>query len=263
MTVYLVARAHGNTIFRKIEKNLDSIILAPYLTRPELLQHVHRPTFKHILHEPADYVNATSHNVAALHRVVESLNIMDDPTVMSMREQLAKVLAEEGPDSSNYTRLDQRLSRATHTRNTFVHEGMRAFDRTAKELCADIGPWAADWYVSNVITKVLGSNSVKHSAPAIFAERNHNERKYLADVLRKIDVRAPDYSPEAIAAGCTDKTKQLIACLLSEKTEWEALNEVYSGLVFATRRDAVLALVEVLSVHPERHTHCRCSSREL
>ena len=81
---------------RKIEKNLDSIILAPSTTRAELLQYVHRPTFKHILHEPADYLGATSHNVAALHCVVEKLNIEDDPSVISMRKKLPKLEEEEG-----------------------------------------------------------------------------------------------------------------------------------------------------------------------
>ena len=34
---------------------------------------------------------------------------------------LLKVLAEEGIESSRYTCLYQRLSRATHTKSTFVH----------------------------------------------------------------------------------------------------------------------------------------------
>lgn len=235
---------------RKIEKNLDSIILAPSLHRPELLQHVHRPNFKHFLHEPADFTNATSHNLDALKIALRGLDINDDPSVINMREKLPKLLAAEGPGSPNYARLDQRLSRALVKKDTFVNEGLRAFERTAKELCADIGAWAADWYVYSVVTKALGSRSAGSSMHAVFAERNHKEKAYLAGILRAIDVHKPEYSSEAISEGCSDKTNKLIECLRAEKAEWDALGEVYSGLIFATRRDAVLALSELLAHHP-------------
>ncbi|KAH8112986.1 hypothetical protein DFH11DRAFT_1689807 [Phellopilus nigrolimitatus] len=145
-------------------------------------------------------------------------------------------------------RIDQRLSLAIDKGDTFVHKGMRDFLRTAKELCVDLGPWAANWYVINVVNKALkGGADALH---LLFSARHHNEKAYLQNILRRIELTEVSYDPNDIARECSSKANELIACLLREKEHSEAHGEPYSGLVFVTRRDGVLALSEVLANHP-------------
>ncbi|KAI5116185.1 hypothetical protein M0805_002010 [Coniferiporia weirii] len=235
-----------NNAFEKLEKNLDSLIFAPRRTRDELSKHVHRPTFKHIIYpslpETPDPC-ILSDNVRALSSLVKTLDIQNDPSVEALRFKLSKAT-----NSADYERIDQRLSQAIEKGDTFVHKGMRDFLRTAAELCVDLGPWAANWYIVSVINKAIkgGANELHH----LFAERRSSEKQYLLKILRDIKTEGISYEPAAIEAGCSPKAKELIRCLLSEKADWEKRGEVFCGLIFVTRRDAALALSELLSHHP-------------
>ncbi|THH09756.1 hypothetical protein EW145_g1776 [Phellinidium pouzarii] len=233
--------------FTKIERNLDSTILAPRLTRSDLLKHVHRPVFKHILYPPlleAPDPCEISANVSALSSVVRTLDIQIDPSVKSLRSKLA-----EASNPTDQKRIDQRLSRAVVKGDTFVHKGMHDFLRTARELCVDLGPWAADWYVSSVVKKALKGNA--DTLHILFSERNRNEKAYLLKILKSIPLVDISYDRVEIARRCSPKANELIKCLLKEKEGWEARGEMYSGLIFVTRRDCALALTELLNYHPK------------
>ncbi|KAH8111802.1 hypothetical protein DFH11DRAFT_1879703 [Phellopilus nigrolimitatus] len=234
-----------NRAFEKIECNLDSIILGPRRTRNELTKHVHRPVFKYILYPPlSDALDPLDNakNVFALSTVVKALDIQKDPTVLALRHELAKAA-----NPADAKRIDQLLSHAVDRGDTFVHKGMRDFLRTAKELCADLGPWAANWYVISVVNKALKGGA---DALHLFSERDHNEKAYLQNILRSIELIEVSYDPSDIVRACSSKANELIACLLREKEDSEACGEAYSGIVFVTRRDGVLALSEVLANHP-------------
>ena len=230
---------------RKIERNLDSVIVAPQQNREELLKHVHRPVFKKVLYQPSSYESdwQRSKNVQALSEIVESLDIQDDPTVILLRHQLSVTT-----DPVKLKRIDQRLSQAIDKRDTFVHKGMRDFLRTAKELCIDIGPWGADWYVYTVINKALRSNA--DAIHLLFTERHHNEKTYLINILKSIKISNVSYDVTSLFRGCSNKANEFIAFLLNEKRECEARGEIFSGIVFITRRDGALALSELLRHHP-------------
>lgn len=230
---------------RKIEQNLDSVILAPRQTRDELAKHVHRPVFKRIVYQPQNHADEWKRavNVVALSQVVGSLDIQVDPTVISLRRQLTNTI-----DPTKIKRIDQRLSDAIIKKDTFVNKGMRDFLRTAKELCNDIGSWAGDWYVYNVINKALRSNA--DALHLLFAERHHNEKIFLINVLRSVKLTDVAYDRATIVRGCSPKANDFIAFLVHEKGQWETQEEVFSGIVFITRRDGALALSEVLRHHP-------------
>ncbi|KAF9464051.1 hypothetical protein BDZ94DRAFT_1257432 [Collybia nuda] len=236
----------GNVVkaFQTIENNLDSVIRAPQRYRMELAKFVHRPVFRHILYAPVDEMMPPfSTNLASLLSVIRTLNIEDDPYVRTLRQQLAK--ATHG--TSEYSRTDQRLSGVIFKENTFTHRGLRDFARTAEVILFDLGPWAADWYVWQVLEKA------KHAANPynnVISTWKNSEKTYLLGILDKIVVSPVSFYPDDIADDSSDKVRALIDCLLSEKHDTETENESYSGLVFVQRRDAVLALTEVLRHHP-------------
>jgi endoribonuclease Dicer len=171
------------------------------------------------------------------------MDIEDDPWVQSLREQLDKL--PPGPDR---TKIDQKLSKAISKDNTYTHKGLKDLARAASEICADVGPWAADWYVDKVLQQ---AKAVASPYQNIISAWQNKEKTYLLNTLAQVKTISPSYRPADIISGISDKTAALIKCLQTEQNGSEADGEDYSGIIFVTRRDTVLALSEVLSHHPQ------------
>ena len=231
---------------RQLEQNLDVTICAPLLFREELEGFVYRPQFKHIIYaEPAYCLvgSPPSSSLRSLKEVVASLNIEEDPWVIDRRATLRHL-----PPGPERNRIDQRLSRAIDKHDTFTHKGLRDFERAADEICSDLGVWAADWYIQQVCKQAIGAGGM---FPEFSFTWSESERNYLLKSLSRVEI-APvsDDDPEDILQRSSDKVEKLVDVLLSEKAIFEGLDMDYRGLVFVTRRDAVLALTEILSRHP-------------
>ena len=231
---------------RQLELNLDSIICAPLLFRAELEGFVHRPLFKHVIYAEPEYLlegTPPSRSLQSLKSVVASLNIEEDPSVLNLRAELRQ--HEPGPRRN---RIDQRLSRAIDKQDSFTHKGLRDFERAADEICSDLGEWAADWYIHQVCKHATNAGG---TFPEFAFTMNESEKKYLLGHLSRVEIaRIPDDDPEDILRRCSDKVEKLVDTLLKEKAFFEEKEMNYRGLVFVTRRDAVLALTEVLVRHP-------------
>lgn len=234
---------------RQIERNLDATVCAPLRYRSELEGFVHRPIFKHVIYaEPTNLFGGTppSRNLRSLKYVVASLEIEEDPWVIDRRATLGRL--EPGPDR---TRIDQRLSRAIDKRDTFAHKGLRDFERAAEDICSDLGEWAADWYIQQVWEQAMRPDDL---FPEFSFSSSESERKYLLKNLARIEItpvpEGDEDGPADILRRTSDKVDKLVDVLLGEKAFFEGLGMEYRGLVFVTRRDAVLALTAVLARHP-------------
>ncbi|KAF9234154.1 hypothetical protein BU15DRAFT_90083 [Melanogaster broomeanus] len=236
----------GNALWRlALEMNLDSVIRSPRHNRDELEAHVHRPVFKHVLYDPPppySTCHLASKNFQALENVADSMNIEQDPYVLSLRNQLAKL--SPGQDR---TRLDQKLSKTIRQQNSYTHKGIRDFLNTSRDICFDLGPWAADWYIQRVVEKALENASPYSEIATAWQDK---EKMYLRNHLKRIDITPVSYGASSIENGISAKLRVLIRTLEEEKERSESFNEPYSGLIFVTRRDAVLALAAVLEHHP-------------
>ena len=211
----------------------------------ELATFVHRPVFKHIQYiaPESDYMISPSYNVAALEIVIARMQIENDPYVKSLRAQLARI----PPGSPDYFRVDQKLSKAVSGESTYTHKGLKDLARAAAEICSDVGPWAADWYVAKVLKQAQEAESPYKNYISV---RQDSEKAYLLKILASVKTIPVSYDPEHIIAGISDKTRVLAECLDNERRFAESDGEIYSGIVFVTRRDTVLALAEVLEHHP-------------
>ncbi|KAA1474785.1 P-loop containing nucleoside triphosphate hydrolase protein [Dentipellis sp. KUC8613] len=230
--------------FRKIESNLDCVIRAPLLYREELAGFVHRPEFKYVIYAtPNYYYSGTppSSNLVSLQNVVNALNIDDDPYVHSLREKLTKL-----PPGPERDRTDQKLSKTIRKRDSYTNKGLRDFLRAADDICVELGEWAADWYIEKVLEQARGAEHFMDFTSA-WSSREH---RYLMDALNSVVVTPVSYEPSVIVAKTSDKVQKLVDTILSEKKAFEEIGEEYRGLVFVTRRDAVLALTELLLHHP-------------
>lgn len=230
--------------FKTIETNLDSIIRAPSRHREELAKFVHRPIFRHVMFDnPEDLDRPFSTNLASLESVIETIKIEDDPYFRSLVQQLSR--AKNG--TAEYRRIDQKLSKVKQKEDSFTHKGLRDFARTAKEICDDVGSWAADWYVWAVIQHAKRAANPFNN---IIASWKSSEKAYLLDIINRIVITPPSFYADDILEDSSDKVRVLIETLLSEKFDAEAENESYSGIVFVQRRDTVLALSKLLEHHP-------------
>lgn len=238
-----------NYILRTIEANLDSVIRVPMRHLDELASFVHRPVFKHIQYiAPSDdYMISPSYNVAALEVVIAGMQIENDPYVKSLRAQLGRI-PRESPD---YIRVDQKLSKAISKESTYTHKGLKDFARAAVEICSDVGPWAADWYVEKVLKQAQTTDSPYQNVIPVW---QHKEKAYLLGLLASVKIIPVSYDPVHLLAGISDKARVLAECLDNERRSTESDGENYSGIVFVTRRDSVLALAEVLAHHPQTAT---------
>ena len=229
---------------------MDATVCAPLLFRYELEGFVHRPQFKHVIYAQPTYLlvgTPPSVSLRSLQQVVASLKIDEDPWVIDRRAALRRL--EPGPER---TRIDQRLSRAIDKHDTFAHKGLRDFERAAAEICSDLGAWAADWYIQQVCEQALRPGDL---FPEFSFSSSESERNYLLKNLARVEISpvAPDGDadgPADVLQRTSDKVDKLVDILLGEKAFFESLHMDYRGLVFVTRRDAVLALTAVLARHP-------------
>lgn len=192
---------------------------------------------------PAEDVPFFSTNLASLSAIIQTLDIEKDPYVISLRAQLARFSRGSG----EYHRIDQKLSKVIDKQNSFTHKGLRDMERAAQDICNDLGPWAADWFVWKVLERAKQASNPYDNMMVTW---KRTEKAYLLGILDKVVASPVSYYPEDIEDDCSDKVRALIECLSVEKAAVESEDELYSGIIFVQRRDAVLALAEVLKHHP-------------
>jgi endoribonuclease Dicer len=228
---------------RQLEQNLDSTTCAPLQHREELEGFSHRPQLKHAIYAEPEYRlvgTPPSTNLQSLETVVNSLNIEEDPRVLSLRTELRQL--EPGPRRN---RIDQRLSEVIDKHDTYTQKGLRDFERAAKEICSDLGEWAADWYIDQVCKQ---ASSAGNTFSFTVSE---SEKEYLIKHISRVEITpVPNDDPEDMIRRSSDKVEKLIDVLLNEKAFFESFEMDYRGLIFVERRDAVLALTEILGRHP-------------
>ncbi|TFL02067.1 hypothetical protein BDV98DRAFT_566611 [Pterulicium gracile] len=228
--------------FQTIQANLDARVRTSCRNKEELARHVFRPTYKHIYY-PAPPSTEFSTNLASLDWIYKDLDIEDDPYVRLLRKQLSAT----NMDPTKRKRLDQKLSKAILKGDTYTHKSIRDFAAAAQSVNGDVGPWAADWYIYNVITKAR--ESVRPFGNSALTT-DEEEKIYLINHLQRVQAHEPSYQDDDFLPACTAKVNYLIDHLLEEKEGCTSRGDKYSGLVFVQRRDCVIALSEVLRRHP-------------
>ena len=229
---------------------MDATIRSTRLNREELAKYVHRPVFKRVIYQAPDYINQSfpfecnlpSYNFTVLKEVILEMDIENDPWVKHSRARLAKL-----SPGTERNQLDQKLSKTLAKQDTSTHRGLREFLAAAAAICVDIGPWAADWYVAKVIEKAKAAGGpFQH----VVRRWRDSEKHYLLGALEKVPVIPASYDPAEICEGCNNRLNILIEALINEKVDFECNNMEFSGIIFAARRDVVIALAEVLQHHP-------------
>ena len=215
----------------KIEETLDAICRTPKLHRAELLQNTKRPAllevFYHSLEEGT--LSEYTKTIASLGQAYRALRITDDPYVIA--------LLKEDTDKSR-----RQLEKVRLNHKTWCTSQMKSFHATSLKVCKELGAWAADYYVSEVVTNYLKvANELEDS---LGLDVSTAEKKYLAKALQEVQItRTKSEYPEVIAL-ISDKVRKLIDVLLEQPS-------TFRGIVFVQERAVVSVLAHLLAVHPE------------
>lgn len=229
---------------------MDATIRSTRLNREELAKYVHRPVFKRVIYQVPDYTDQSfpfecslpSYNFTVLQEVIRGMDIENDPWIKQTRARLARL-----PPGTQRNQLDQKLSKVLAKQDTSTHRGLREFLAAASAICVDIGPWAADWYVAKVIEKAKVASGPFQN---VVRRWQDSEKHYLLEALKRVPIIPVSYDPAEICDGSNNRLNVLIEALMNEKFDFEINDMEFSGIVFVTRRDVVIALSEVLQHHP-------------
>ncbi|KAH0527310.1 hypothetical protein TsFJ059_002324 [Trichoderma semiorbis] len=207
-----------------LEILLDARCISPTLHRDELLKCVKRPTISHVIYNPGG--EDMTPTMRALNQVYLDLDIREDPYIhMLLRD----------PTDKN----KRRLAEAIEKYDTYTQNQMKSFCSRSKEICKQLGPWAADLYIWKAISAHL--NKVEGDRDLASQWWMDAEKKYLAQVYHRVNVQRPPETPQAFD-DISDKVGRLLSELLSTQ-------EHNVGIIFVEERVMVTMLYEILSIN--------------
>jgi ERCC4-related helicase len=212
-----------------IEQMLDSICRTPKEHRAELLQHAKRPTLLRMPYQAMpDKENLKRYVplLKSLYQTYRDTDISTDPDVLWLK-------------SLNTERAQRELETALNNRKTYSQEQMRALCRTSLEICYELGPWAAEFFVGRAIENFRGIVEEYISGFDTWKEKRN---AYLLQILLRVRFDIVETVPPV--GSLSSKVQILIDLLVQEHTYG------FAGIVFAQRRATVAILAHILDVHP-------------
>ncbi|TAQ90330.1 hypothetical protein B7494_g1341 [Chlorociboria aeruginascens] len=223
----------------KIEETLDARCRAPIQKRAELRLQIKLPVLSRIYYQslPSEgLLTSYTRSIESLGQAFKSLDIMKDPYVLSLIHE-------------NTERSMRKLAKARATRKTWCQDQMRSIHATALKICRELGAWAADYYISEVVSKFVHMVEVEDSYLGIW-DVSGSEKKYLAQALAKVTIKNTASQLPTSLPLVSDKVAKMIELLTSE-------DSTIRGIIFVQERAMVSALTHLLSIHPSTRDRFR------
>ncbi|OJD18331.1 hypothetical protein AJ78_01644 [Emergomyces pasteurianus Ep9510] len=212
---------------KKVEDNLNARCETPRIHREELMRYVHRPELCTVKFRDDSLIY--SDLLRSLDRVVDAIDIEQDPWVKWLEEQ------KDG-------RSQTRLLRVRETRKTFCISQLSKLRRQAMSIHADLGPWAADVFISEVLKRLERKRLNLQTDPVTTLEKE--EQIFIIETLSQLpicpDKQYWDSEPDLVS----EKANLLIDLLEKEYTS------DFRGIIFAQQRSTVTLLAHLISKHP-------------
>lgn len=206
---------------------MDAICRSPTRHREELLAHTQRPSMFNVTYRGREQITVNStESMLKIQQARAELSLADDPSIQSLRAE-------------NTERSRRKLREAVIKQDTYIQRSMKTFCRRNADMYADLGSWAADWYISETIRRFMVA--VKRPG-AITENLNDAELTYLARVFQNADVTPPPKLDEH--SDLSDRVRQLIKVLNGYEGDAR-------GIVFVKERATTVVLGHILAIHPE------------
>ncbi|KAK0104085.1 Dicer-like protein 2 [Cadophora gregata f. sp. sojae] len=227
LTASPVMRSNPRSLI-EIEKVMDSICRTPSKHRAELRLEVKLPVLLQISYQAATTFTP-SKSLASLKKAFVDMNIMEDPSFLS----LLKDNSEKGRAKADKVRM---------TGKTWCSNQVKSFHSTASKINEELGTWAADYYIAQVVEKIrkAATGSQKHGN---IWDIEGPEKQYLARVLSGVETTQRSSLGFEDLGSVSDKVDKLVEVLLQEPN-------TFQGIIFVQERASTSVLAHVLSVHP-------------
>ncbi|KAL1841683.1 hypothetical protein VTJ49DRAFT_6722 [Mycothermus thermophilus] len=225
----------------ELERTLDAVIRTPSKHRDELLAQVNRPEMKTVPYAaPADDDDndndidlSTLPALENLWRLCVKLDIRQDPYIRYLLERT-------GP------KRREKLQKAIMKRKTYCMRSLTSLGRRTQEMYLKLGPWAAEYYLYEVISDFTKPVDGEQQPGDSLQEQ---ERRYLADIFQRIGAKPPPTVP-------TDLSPKVQALLdVLESHEGDPI-----GIIFVKERATVAVLSHILANHPKTSHRYRVGS---
>ena len=215
----------------KIEETLDAICRTPTKHREELRLQVNLPVLSHVYYKaspPESSLSGYTRTITSLGQVFGRLRIEDDPYVMDLLSQ--------GTEKSL-----RKLEKVRLNHKTWCQQQIKTLHATGLKIYQELGAWAADYYVSSVVTKFMTMANDENNSQGVW-DTSSAEKRYLAMVLKGVEIidTVHGYQETLLVS---DKVSQLIETILAD-------GPGFSGIIFVQERALVAVLAHLLSIHP-------------
>ncbi|KAF7874021.1 hypothetical protein EAF04_002693 [Stromatinia cepivora] len=208
----------------KIEETLDAVCRTPKIHQADLRLQVKLPVLSIIGYIPGSEHFMTK-TVVSLGKVIQGLNISEDPYVLALK-------------SSDSEKSQKELAKILSNYKTNSQKELRLIYNTSKTILVELGSWAADYYISAVVTKYLKAMKAKDFFAVM--DLAATERLYIGKALKQVEI-----SPSLFSV--TDKISNKVAKLLRIILQQEP---PFSAIIFVEERATVFVLAHLLSQHP-------------
>ncbi|KAF4342995.1 Dicer 2 [Fusarium beomiforme] len=207
----------------RLKDTMDAKYVTPTIHRREFKKNVHKPRIVYVKYD-ASKAPARTTLMQQLQTELTNMDIAKDPNLLKLKA--------EGCSS-------EKLKDVVMKHDTFSQKQLQAFWNKCRGMLADLGSWAVDRYISQIIKAFLG----RIDAPNTFFDTWSNDnRTYLAGHLRRININIVDNSPPA-KQRLSHKASQLIDELLAAEQDT-------MGIIFVQQRATTYALGDLLRNYP-------------
>ncbi|KAI1004604.1 Dicer-like protein 2 [Podosphaera aphanis] len=212
----------------KIEQTLDSLSRTPTKTRSDLRNRVKLPSLIDVHFTPTVLNLECPNTLKSLLKLYIDFKIEEDPYYLSLIDQTD-------------FRSQQRFEKLLLNRKTWCYDQIKAFYFAADTILAELGPWAANYYISGVISKEARPSETNHLWDESLEDL---EKRYFKTLLQRIEVIP---SVQFLGSGnmplVSDKVAKMINVLMEQSNN-------FSGIVFVQERAVVTTLAHLLRIHP-------------
>ncbi|KAM0336378.1 hypothetical protein ACHAPQ_004233 [Fusarium lateritium] len=210
----------------RLENTMDAICVTPTVHREQLLKHVNRPHLVRSLYD-VDRFPARTTLMQQLQSEYSKMNIAQDPHIVRLKSLAVK--------NAKYR---TELQDAVMKHDTFSQNQMKGLWNKSKDILGELGTWAADRYISQLIRMFLE----RFDAPDTFTDAWSNEdRTYLAGHLRQITPKPINTAPPT-THDLSHKVNKLVHELITA-------GDGVVGIIFVKERAAANVLCDVLNNH--------------
>lgn len=226
-----------STKLDKLESGLDAVAITPKQHRLDLEVHVHPPEVTKVAYAAVPiHRDSQMPCLASLRRAVQTYDFSTDPYVIEVRELV---------DSGDVKAL-KRLEKIQLKCNTWCFKQLSCMMRKADAILEQLGPSAAEWYISECRRQYLLGEGAEALGVADVTQR---ERAHLAGLFKTM---VPPQSDGGNTNGLdfasvTPKVDALVDAL-SQQHDPSSTNR---AVIFAEQRAVVLSLAVLLQSSPQ------------